>query len=615
MAIIELGFDDLPALYLIELSQKKKEFRKLFGHNSQYFLTPRRIIIKLDQYDQNIRTKILEFLYTGYKSMKWAENQSTPFVRPLRWILSLDKDKLINLDILGVHSSNFTFSHRAIGNKKIFIQSEEEYFQKIRADGKVEFSHIERREKIRQILKDAGISEDETDDILDIQTFSTEFVDFIQEHVDSEGIPPKIAESIIRETLFLFPIKSKSGSVLGDKVVGFIGIIDNPSADKEKVIQGYKFVIRSRFDDALFYIKEDRRIPFSQRIHELDKIVFNEKFGSFYDRAVFLSKIADFIQAKTGLSSRTKIRRASMLSKADITTGLFREFPEHQGYIGMFYLISEGEDEEVAKAVYEHRLPVRQGDQLPETETGIVLSVADKITHIITAFLTGIEVRSEEDPYGIRRAARGLLRILTELRIDVDFEELFNFLSPLIASHYTSKGIDFSEELISQKLNSALDFLKDRLEVFLSEKFKKDIVKGVIARCFSPYDAMLRVKALSENDFSSLFYVARRVGNILEQARHKGFLETVDSPELKFEVEMKLLQEALELEKSNLVEQKKYPEFVARFDGIRKVIDDFFNSVVVLTNNDAERKARLTILSILFHHINKFADFSEIEKR
>ena len=603
MAVYELGFDDLPAKYLILLSQKKKKFQRKW--ESQIYLSPRRIIIKTQS--QIEPQKIIEFLTENYKTMRWKEGEKISFVRPLRWILALSGENKIDIEIFGVKSGCATYLHRALGNTKVEVEKEEEFFEKLK-EGKVEFSENARREKIKKILQDSGLDPENYKELIEISTFLTEHPKGVIGKVDSEGIPEAIAEDILKNTVLVFPIKNEG------KISGFVAITDNPSPNEEEIKKGYEFVIKSRFDDARFYIDEDKKVKLSERIHLLEKIVFNEKFGSFYDRQIFVSKAADFIYAKTKLSSREKLRRAVMLSKADITTGLFREFPEYQGYIGMFYALQDGEDEEIAKAIYEHRLPEKQDDPIPNTQTGTVISIADKIIHIFSGFLSSLEVTSEEDPYGIRRAARNMIRVLIEKEIDIDIQELVDFLYPFFQEHLKDK---MSEDEVKEKIINALEFIKERIENYLSSYYKKDIVRGVIERTYSPYDAFLKSKSLSENDFADLFYVARRVRNIIEQAEERGLLSITENPKPKSEIESKTYEEVLKFEKESieLLKEKKYDEFIKSFSKLRKTLDDFFNSVMILSENEEERITRLSILYPIFEITNSFADFSKIEKR
>ncbi len=667
MALVELGFDEIPAKFLSKLTQQRKKARKLFGYNSKVLLTPRRIIIQFDKgkLKGELRQNLLDFISSvEYKSMRWKEGSpEINFVRPLRWILALDGESVIPLEIFGVKSGRKTFPHRTKKMKKgktpttttkeeeekngIEIKNEEDFFGKMK-DEKIEVSHLERAKKIRDFLTQKGVSAEEYKELFEMAVFSTESPTLIEGELNQLGIPPKIAEDILTEQVFVFPKKTegetqkkekKNGNekeegkeeeekkerksvkdilrkYIGEEVRGFIAVLDNPSPDIDVVRESYRFVIDSRFDDARFYINEDKKKKFSERIHLLEGIVYNEKFGSFYDRAVFMSKICDFIHAKLGIGSRDVLRRATMLCKADLTTGLVREFPEHQGYIGMIYAMESGESDEVAIAIYEHRLPERQEDPLPETEAGVVLSLADKLTHIFVSFITSLEITSEEDPFGIRRATRNAIRLMIEKGIDINIAELADFILPFFDEHMRERGMEHNE--IVEKINQALDFIRERVEVYLSEKFPKDIVRGVIARTLSPYDAYLRAKTLSSSDFSSIFYVARRAKNIIDQAMKKGIFEVLEEePNPTEEVEKKLLDAIFLLHerREELLPSKRYEEFIGTFRDVRKVVDEFFNSVMVLSENERERKVRLTLLSALHSIIDEFADFSLIEKR
>ena len=661
MALVELGFDEIPAKFLSKLAQQRKKARKLFGYNSKVLLTPRRIIIQFDKgkLKGELRQNLLDFISSvEYKSMRWkGGNPQINFVRPLRWILALDRESVIPLEIFGVKSGRKTFPHRTKKMKKekttitttkkegngIEIKNEGDFFEKMK-DEKIEVSHLERAKKIRDFLTQKGVSVEEYKELFEMSVFSTESPTLIEGELNQLGIPPKIAEDILTEQVFVFPKKTKvedqksgekneneeeneekekrgSGKdilkkYVGEEINGFIAVLDNPSPDIDEVRESYRFVIDSRFDDARFYINEDKKKKFSERIHLLERIVYNEKFGSFYDRAVFMSKICDFIHAKLGIGSRDVLRRATMLCKADLTTGLVREFPEHQGYIGMIYAMESGESDEVAIAIYEHRLPERQEDPLPETEAGVVLSLADKLTHVFVSFITSLEITSEEDPFGIRRATRNAIRLMIEKEIDINIAELADFILPFFDEHMREKGMKHNE--IIEKINQALEFIRERAEVYLSEKFPKDIVRGVIVRTLSPYDAYLRAKALSSSDFSSMFYVARRAKNIIDQAMEKGIFEVPEEePTPTEEVEKKLLDAIFLLHErqEELLPSKRYEEFIGIFQDVREVVDEFFNSVMVLSENESERKVRLTLLSALHSIIDEFADFSLIEKR
>lgn len=613
--IIELGFDDIPADYLKTISEKKGELRKRFGHGSAFYLTPRRIVLSVKTQTINVED-VLNFIRCQFREMRWREGVRDSFVRPLRWILALDGDRVLDLEIFGVRSSDFTFTHRAIGNRKIRIGSESEYLSKMRDECKVELSHVRRREKIEETLRNLGVDPQEYGRLVDMAVFTTEFPNFVVADIEVGDIPPKILEKIMTDFVFVFPIKAEKDGrgKLGSSIKGFIAVVDNPEVDEEKVRRGYTFVIKSRVEDAEFYIREDRKIPMSQRVGLLSDVIYNEKFGSFYDRAVFSSSIAEFICTATSLGKLAEVKKAVMLSKADMTTGLFREFPEHQGYIGMFYLLGEGEGEEISTAVYEHKLPERPEDPIPHTEIGKVVSLADKLTHVFISFVTGLPITSEEDPFGIRRSARAALRVMLEGKIDIDLEKLAEHVSPFIREHLERRG--FEDIDVEGKIKEAVSFMIERAEVIFSDSFRKDIVRAVMRRTTSPYDAYQRIKVLSENDFYSAFYVARRVGNILEQAHSKGLISETKPLKIKItdDREKQLLDVVNSLEEHGFLEKGKYDEFLDFLSSVREKVDDFFNSLIVLSNNEEERDTRLAILMRLFNKIDSFADFSVIEK-
>ena len=609
MFVLELGFDDIPASFLQAFFDAKKSFvRKKFGGKSRFFLTPRRIIISSENVSENLQDILEEFLTFEWKSMRW-EKDGHRFIRPLRWIFAMESKWGLDFELWGVRSSNITYSHRVFG-RKIQVPSAEEFFPLLSENGVV-YSQGERRRKIEEALRSVGVEPSDYKELISIAVFSTENPYPVLCEADTQGIPPEIAKSIIKDTLLCFPIDERS----------FLAICDNPNPDEDKVRQGYSFVANARFDDARFYISEDRKIPFSDRVHLLERVEFHPRFGSFYERQVIVSKICDVLVAKTGRGDRAKLRRASMLAKADITTGLYREFPDFAGYIGMWYALQEGEEEEIARAIWEHTWY----DKLPETETGLLLSVADKIFHILVGFTLGFEITSESDPYGLRKSARALIKLMIDGDVDVSLYDVVEFVFPFFVERYVSAwGED--EEKVSEKVadgfERALKFFDERLEVYLSEiGFPKDIVRAVLEVASSPCDAYLRAKALSDATrqkfFKDTFWVARRVSNIIFQAQKKGFEVPQEPTQFTVDVERKLFDVAQEFsqEFSQLVDEKKYMEALEKVAQIRPVVDEFFNNVMVLDSDEKKRSTRLAILRRIKDTLDRFADFSKLEKR
>lgn len=582
-AVIEIGFEELPARFIPEfIKHMLKTLRKPLK-NPRISATPRRLAVMCDtEPDADIIDKSLRETPIP-KSMIW-ESGGLKFLRPIRWVLAVGDKGVIPIKVAGIEASNRTKGHRVL-NTEVRIKRPDEYEHKLREAGVI----VDHRERERVIKEDIEKVEGAkpSPELIKLAVFSTEFpvcIPCIAKDI-FKGIPPLVVETVLKDKLEVIPIYG------GTEPIGFIAVADNPLCyeKNENIKKGYLEVARSRMDDARFYIEEDMKIPFEDRVRMLGNIVFHEDFGSYLKRQEVLASLAEFISKNTGLSSPETVKKASLLAKADLTTGLVREFPELQGYVGMFYAQESGVEAEVAKTIYEHYLPVRVEDPLPETEVSTVLSVADKILHIVTGFKVGLELTSEADPYGLRRAARGAVQVAADRRVDIDFSDAINFAVDMVG------GGDETKIKVSE-------FLSSRLAGFLEERgMRRDIVEAVLAKTLNPFDAKLRCSVLlGEERLKDVVIIWRRVDNILSKAEREGVktASTVKTFLFKEEEERKLFEEVEKMEPKLIafLEERRYKEYLSSLASLRPVVDTFFDEVLVMHEDESIRANRLGIL-------------------
>jgi glycyl-tRNA synthetase beta chain len=363
----------------------------------------------------------------------------------------------------------------------------------------------------------------------------------------------------------------------------FIAISNNYPKDGV-IVKGYEKVIRARLEDALFFYREDLKRPLEELVKDLSGVVFHPKAGSMLEKVgrvgALALKIADIL--KLPEDKRKKIERASYLCKADLLTQMVRELDELQGYMGYIYALKQGEDPEVALALYEHYLPVKPGDTLPSNEVSAVLSVADKLDSINTLMAVGEIPKGSSDPYGIRRLAYGIYAVLDAFNWDINLREVMESIPPELE-----------------------EFLKARLSAYL-EPYGYDLVRAVleVKDPLRPYEVIKEVKRLAslkeEEEFKNIVEAYRRVVRILPSNWGD---DRVEENLFKEEEEKALWRSFKALEATG--------DLLA-LSSLKKTIDDFFDKVLVMDPDENIRRNRLALLFRIKRLFNKFADFSKV---
>ena len=357
------------------------------------------------------------------KAMRWG-GKNMRFARPIRWMVALLNDKVLDIDLEGIKSSNVTKGHRFLGEREFEVNSVEEYFEKLEKNYIVLDQH-KRKEMIREqaieVANSLGGEVELDDDLLEEITFLVEYPTAFYGEFDEEYVklPKEVVTTPMKEHQRYFPV-SKDGKLLPN----FIAVRNGDSNRIDLVKAGNEKVLRARLADALFFYNEDTKKPLESFVDKLQTVVFQAKLGTVYDKTLRIEKLSKFILNELNMNeSLENTMRAAKLCKADLVTNMVFEFTELQGIMGRDYAKVSGENEEVCEGIFEHYLPRFAGDILPQTNAGIALSIADKLDSIAGFFAIGIKPSGSQDPYALRRQALGILSILLDKELSINLKK------------------------------------------------------------------------------------------------------------------------------------------------------------------------------------------------
>ncbi len=530
---------------------------------------------------REILAESLRAVITGIqwpKTMYWTGKGGPRFIRPIRWIVALLGGEVVPFELAGVRSGNITRGHRQLGSASIPITIEN-YETELRKNFVILSSH-ERRHRIETQASALGAKLDS--DLIETLTFITEYPTAIRGEFDPVylELPAEVLTTVMRHHQKYFSLEPVPGVLAPN----FVAIM-NTSGDPEGLVQrGNERVLRARFNDARFFWDVDQVKTLADRVPDLEKVTFQAKLGSYLaktDRVVALVK---------ELGGNEHAQRAARLAKCDLTTEMVKEFTDLQGIVGGLYAKAQGEPESVGRAIYDHYKPLSMEDSIPETSEGQILALADKLDTLRECFKIGIVPTGSKDPFALRRAAQGVVKILTEASLEY----------PL-------------DQLASGELRA---FLMERIQYYFREVrgFKYDEVNAVLASgCGTLGDVEARLKALSEvrptADFEPLAASFKRIQNILKQANFspsgpvdQGLLE--DGPESDLFSDYRRA--------GAVAATADYRTGLEAIASLRPSVDRFFDKVLVNAPNANVRKNRLTMLDHLLKNFSTIADFSEI---
>ena len=375
------------------------------------------------------------------------------------------------------------------------------------------------------------------------------------------------------------------------------------------VVKGNERVLKARLSDAAFFFEDDQKVPLEERVEDLKRVVFQAKLGTSYEKVMRFKNLASFIVERIDPKVRQAVERTALLCKADLVTGMVGEFPKLQGSVGREYARLSGEKPEVCEAIYEHYLPGFSGDRLPSNSVGDVVSIADKMDTIVGCFGVGLLPTGTADPFGLRRQALGIIRIILEKEYSLSLVELIEESSRQLKE---KMGRPFHEVKAE-----VLDFFRIRYQNFLQDKgYPFDVIDAVLSTSFDQLvDIQHRIDALREakewKDFESIVIGFKRAMNIIKGV---SSLKKVD-PSLFSEIAEKNLFKSLIDAKGKidrLLDQRDYPASLLEMSRMKKTIDEFFDKVMVMVEDEAIRNNRLSLLDGIGQLFLRFADFSKL---
>jgi glycyl-tRNA synthetase beta chain len=544
------------------------------------------------------------------KRMRWG-NRDDEFVRPVHWVVLLFGDEVIDAEILGVRTGRTTHGHRFHHPAPIYLAEPEAYLPLLETEGHVLADYNSRREAIRaQVIEQARALGGEAlidENLLDEVTALVEWPVAMSGEFDSEflQVPSEALISSMQDHQKYFPVIDKYGKLLAH----FITVANLVSKDPAQIKAGNERVIRPRLADAAFFWNQDRKQTLAQRAEGLRSMVFQHRLGSLFDKQERVARLAGRIAVLVG-ADPALAERAARLCKCDLLTSMVYEFPELQGVMGRYYALHDGEPAAIADAIAQHYLPRFAGDELPAAGTAQALALADRLDSLIGIFAIGQQPSGDKDPFALRRAALGVIRLCVEKALDVDLHELLK-----------AAAATFDNELHSDSaVESVFTYIMDRLRGYYHDQgVSIDLIDAVLATGVRRLlDIDQRIKACQAfrqlPEAESLAAANKRISNILKKTE-QTIPQHVDPARLTDAAEMQL---ADELEKMNaavvpLLDAGDYTSALTRLAGLRNSVDAFFDQVMVMVDDEALRANRLALLKNLSALFLRVADLSRLQ--
>ncbi|MDJ0701067.1 MAG: glycine--tRNA ligase subunit beta [Woeseiaceae bacterium] len=546
------------------------------------------------------------------RRMRWGASDAE-FVRPVHWIVMLHGTRVIDAPVMGIAAGNLSRGHRFHTDKPVKIGKPADYLHALESKGYVIADFERRRHMVRDGVDEAA--RHAGGHVVDGESLYDEVTALVEWPVPMTGrfdetfleLPREVVVSTLTGHQRYFPVADDDGELLPR----FITVANLESSDPDQVRDGNERVIRPRLADAAFFWDSDRRTPLSARDESLRDVVYQQGLGSLHDKSVRVAALAGMIAAALGQEDAT-VRRAAAMAKCDLVTGMVGEFPELQGTMGRYYALSDGEPAAVADAIGEHYAPRFAGDALPASDAGRILAVADKLDTLAGVFSLGKKPSGNRDPFGLRRAALGVVRILVECEIDLELRTLINEAVAL-----QPKG----KLEVSDVASDLHTFITERLRRYFLDRdaeLSTETFEAVRARePASLVDFELRLHAvqafLGLDQAASLASANKRIANILRQAKvdDAGAVR----PRALVDDAEKALFAALGDARDDirpLLDERRYTDALKRLAALREPVDTFFDDVMVMADDTALRNNRLAVLSELRALFLDIADISRL---
>ena len=543
------------------------------------------------------------------KPMRWAD-KTVQFIRPVHTVTMLLGDELIEGEILGVESARTIRGHRFLGEKEFEIQHADQYPQLLREKGSVVADFNERKAEIlaksqAKATALGGVADIE-ESLLEEVTSLVEYPNVLAAKFEERflAVPAEALVYTMKGDQKYFPIYDKEGKLLPH----FIFVSNINPEDPTAIIEGNEKVVRPRLTDAEFFFKTDLKQKLVDRLPRLETVLFQQQLGTLKDKTDRIEQLAGEIAKQIG-ADEAKAKRAGLLSKCDLMTNMVFEFTDTQGVMGMHYARHDGEDEEVAVALNEQYMPRFAGDELPKSLVASAVALADKFDTLTGIFGIGQAPKGSADPFALRRAALGALRIIVEKNLPLDLEDLVKKSAALFGDKLTNSNV----------VADVVDFMLGRFRAwYQDEGIAVDVIQAVLARRPTrPADFDARVRAVSHfrtlDSAEALAAANKRVSNILAKADAaigKINLTACVEPAEKALAEAVL---ALRTEVQPLIAKGDYTAVLDKLANLRVPVDSFFDNVMVNAEDPALRQNRLAILNTLQDLFLQVADISVLQ--
>jgi glycyl-tRNA synthetase beta chain len=559
---------------------------------------------------------------TWPRTMTWTGLDGARFIRPIRWIVALLDGKPLKFSYGGVPSSDTTRGHRFIGSSVIRVKNFGDYEKRLQANGVIIRPAL-RREKIERELvafsKKGSFRVHEDTELLKMVTYLNECPTVIQGDFDPVflNLPDEILITVMRGHQKYFAVEKRNFELAPH----FLAVINHLKDPKGLIRSGHEKVLRARFADAQFFWESDQKCRLADYLPKLERVTYESRLGSYRDKVERVRAIARWLTEQwfnLGIAQAhvAEADRAAEIAKCDLATEMVREFTELQGVVGGLYARAQGESDEVADAIYDHYRPVGLEDPIPRNLTGCAVAFADKLDSVVGCFAVGVIPSGSSDPYALRRAALGLVKIILEKKLPVSLSLAVGAAAKALHALKPKRAVTSEQE------KQILEFILDRARFVFRERegFAYDEVSAVfragVDDLVDAHKRLIALKAIRKSkNFEPLAVSFKRIRKIIEKANlgKAGIVQV--QPELFENEAERELYSAVKAAASKVQEDKragKYQEALDHIASLRKAVDRFFEEVMVMADVEAVRNNRLALLAELLREFTTVADFSEI---
>lgn len=567
------------------------------------------------QKTESLLPKILKSLILNLsfpKSMKWG-TKKFKFVRPLRWILALVDSQVIPFEVEGIKSSNITRGHRFFGQSEFSVESIEDYYKKVK-ENFVIINIEERKASIVKQIEDRCVKSnekvhieewllDEVTNLVEypyplVGSFNTEFLE----------VPQEVLIISMQVHQRYFPILDENGKLLPKFVV-----VRNGIEESEHVVRGNETVIGARLSDARFFYNEDLKKDMEEFVESLKTVVFQKDLGTIYAKVERSKTLAEYLIKELKSDKLDSVLRTVHLAKADLMSNMIgeKEFTKLQGFMGHQYAMVAGEDKNVALGIEEHYLPRFQGDSLPTTFEGAIAGIVDKVDTLVGCFGIGMKPSGSKDPYALRRATLGIVNVLLNSKISISIKGLIENSLDIYESH----GILKTSKI--EVFDDIYEFFKQRIiNVFTDKGYKKDIVNAVVNVNFDnlvelEHKVQTLEKVSIEPEFNEIINLLKRIENIIKDSK----TSEINKELLKDEAEIAIVNfaEEFNLKAQTELSNNNYEKYFKDILSGKTIINNFFESVMVMDKDEMIKNNRIAILKSLDNAFKQVADIKVID--